>query len=299
MSDVVVLEDTVQAANDQPVVVSPKEYFNALKSKKQTITDADLDVIYDNCLQLFQKYERAGQLDAMKKLMFHLDVIEKEHQALARGINTFVYLADVKHYVENVQDRVVKIIEIERYEREIPEDIIAAYESVKDLFTKFFIVFTDYTKEHVDKTKKERDPILFGMFQNKDVESTAERLYFIGDWEDEYCDLTLDRLISGMKEVKRDKSEPVAFEAQDTRTLDDFRAKVKALEEEKRKGKMMSGSSLYTIATNATNTSLPYNVIQPTIITAPAGEATPKVAPSEPETVFSKVRSFLRGKKNN
>ena len=33
-----------------------------------------------------------------------------------------------------------------------------------------------------------RDPILFGLINH------SERLYYIADWEDELCDLTLDRI---------------------------------------------------------------------------------------------------------
>ncbi len=266
-------------------MVTPGEYFNVLKGKKQKINDGILEEIYNNCLILLEKYQRTNQVDAMKKLLFHLDVIEKERQVLAAGLDTFVYLSDVKAYVENVQDRVVKIIELERYEREIPDEIIDAYEKVKDIFSKFFIVFTDYTKEHVDKTKKERDPILFGMFQDKNVEATAERLYFIGDWEDEYCDLTLDRLVSEMKKVNPDVGEDtqVEFTLRDPKNLDELRAKLKALDDERRNGRM--NNNLYVVNTN-TNSTLP----SATIITAGSIADEPK---KEESNFFSKVRSFF------
>ena len=223
--------------------VSPGFYFNALKDKKQKISDATLEGIYDNCLILLEKYEKTGQLDAMKKLLFHIDTIEKERAVLAAGLDTFVYLSDVQNYVEKVQDRVVKIIELERYEREVPDEVIAIYEKVKGIFTKFFVVFTDYTKEHVDKSKKERDPILFGMFQDKALKANSERLYFIGDWEDEYCDLTLDRLVSEMKTLQ--PKDVVSFTVRDPKTLDDIRAKLKALEDEKRDSRMTMSNVVY------------------------------------------------------
>jgi quinol monooxygenase YgiN len=268
-----------------PVVetIAPGEYFNALKDKKQKINDKTLADIYDNCLALLAKYDRTNQHDAMRKLMFHIDTIEKERMALAAGIDTFVYLADVKKYVEKVQDRVVKIIEIERYEREIPDDVIEAYEKVKTVFNKFFVVFTDYTKEHVDKSKKERDPILFGMFQDKATESNSERLYFIGDWEDEYCDLTLDRLVSEMKGMQK-KERPVEFQLHDTKTLDDLRSKLKALDEEKSKGRM-SNNIFYNNSNVVVHNSAPISS-SPTM---PEPEAV-----IEKPSFFKKVRSFLR-----
>ncbi|MDU7184950.1 MAG: hypothetical protein E6294_02830, partial [Klebsiella sp.] len=74
----------------------------------------------------------------------------------------------------------------------------------KDKFDEFFIVFTDYTGEKEREVKKERiekDPILFGAFLNEETKVVADRFYFLGDWIDEYCDLTLDKMICSMKEL--------------------------------------------------------------------------------------------------
>ena len=225
--------------------VDPRFYFDQLKCKKQRNSDTQLDVIYSNCMLLMEKYNRTSQIDAMKKLLFHLDTIEKERKAIAAGVDVFVYLEDIKNYISKVGDKVVKIIELDRYEREVPDDVVAKYEKVKDLFTRFIVVFTDYTSQHLDKAKKERkerDPILFGMFQAKEGRDvvTAERCYFIGDWEDEYCDLTLDKLVSEMRPDLREKGEPTVFQLHDPASLDEIRAKLKALEEEKNKGRMSS-----------------------------------------------------------
>lgn len=244
--------------------VDPRFYFDQLKCKKQHNSDTQLDVIYSNCMLLMEKYNRTGQIDAMKKLLFHLDTIEKERKAIAAGIDVFVYLEDIKNYISQVGDKVVKIIELDRYEREVPDDVVAKYEKVKDLFTRFIVVFTDYTSQHLDKAKKERkerDPILFGMFQAKDGRDTvtAERCYFIGDWEDEYCDLTLDKLVSEMRPDLREKGEPTVFQLHDPASLDEIRAKLKALEEEKNKGRMsgfvVNNLNVFQTSTNLTTPS--------------------------------------------
>jgi hypothetical protein len=267
------------------VPVTPGEYFTTLKNKKQSITTGALSDIYDNCLQLLEKYEKTNQVDAMKKLMYHLEVIEKEHAVLATGIDTFVYLSDVKQFIEKVQDRVVKIIELERYEREIPDDVIAKWEPVKDIFTEFLVVFTDYTKEHVDKTKKERDPILFGMFQDKETKTTADRLYFIGDWEDEYCDLTLNKLVVAMKSESSGKE--VEFKFRDPANIVELRAKLKALDDEKRNGRMNSNFIYQSNAT--TSTALVTNGIVLTQEKTPIQEEAPVKT-----GLLAKVKKVLR-----
>ena len=178
---------------------SAKEYFEILKSKKQKIDSVKLDSIYDNCLTLLNKYTITGQVDALKKLIFHIESLEAERKVLSLGIDTFVYLSDIKEYIGKVPGRVVKIIELHRYEREVPDEIVQSIEKIKNIFTELFVVFTDYTGDHEKKHKKETDPILFGMFKDKNSASVVERMYYIGDWEDEYCDLTFDKLIAEMK----------------------------------------------------------------------------------------------------
>ena len=187
--------------------ITAKEYFDELKDKKKTITDKELSNIYDNCMTLMKKYITTGQVTGAKKIMFHLDTIEKEKKIVSMGVDTFLYRDDIEYYIENVAAEAVKIIELERYPREIPDEIVKVIAATKDIFDQMYVVFTDYTGnvtkqavEERDDIHKERDPILFGTFQNKEAESIVDRFYFLGDWEDEYCDLTLDKMISQIRE---------------------------------------------------------------------------------------------------
>ena len=41
---------------------------------------------------------------------------------------------------------------------------------------------------------------MFGVFKNQ--RSVADRFYFLGDWVDEYCDLTLDKMVEQYKNAK-------------------------------------------------------------------------------------------------
>lgn len=40
---------------------TPDQYFHLIKERRQNITDADLQKIYDNCLELLNKYRITGQ----------------------------------------------------------------------------------------------------------------------------------------------------------------------------------------------------------------------------------------------
>lgn len=188
--------------------LTPQEYFDVIKDKKYHITDEQLSDVYDNCLELLAKYKITGQTKGIKKLLFHLECIEKEREIVKLGIDTFVYRDDIEFYIDNVASDVVKIIEIENYEREIPDEIVEIIGQVKDKFDQLYIVFTDYTgkvERQVQEERRSKDPILFGTFQDNATRSVIDRFYYLGDWVDEYCDLTLDKMVNETKNVgKRD-----------------------------------------------------------------------------------------------
>ena len=190
--------------------ITPQEYFDFIKEKKHTIDDEALDRVYDNCLTLLNKYKITGQKAGMRKLIFHLESIEREREIVKAGINTFVYRDDVEDYIDHIAKDVVKIIELERYEREIPDEIVEVIEKVGYLFSGLYVVFTDYTgkvERRVEATKRSRDPILFGILMDEKTATTIERFYFLGDWVDEYCDLTLDKMVN---EVRKEKGKEIA-----------------------------------------------------------------------------------------
>lgn len=185
--------------------LTAKDYFEIVKSRKQTITDEDLERVYDNCLELLNKYKITGQTAGLRKLIFHLDSIEAERELVKMGITTFIYRDDIEEYIDSISKDVVKIIELQNYEREIPDEVVAIIEKVKGKFDKLYVLFTDYTgkaERKVEKARRQKDPILFGTFQNERLKTVIDRFYFLADWEDEYCDLTLDKMVNEVRASK-------------------------------------------------------------------------------------------------
>lgn len=179
--------------------LTPQEYFAVVKERKSKATDEKLKAIYDNCLELLNKYKITGQHKGAAKLIFHLECIEKEREIVNMGIDTFVYRDDIEYYIDHVASDVVKIIELENYEREIPDEIVDIIARVKDKFDQLYVVFTDYTGEterQVEKERRAKDPILFGTFQKPKEGVVIDRFYYLGDWVDEYCELTLDKMVN-------------------------------------------------------------------------------------------------------
>ena len=82
---------------------------------------------------------------------------------------------------------------------DIPEEV---YEIKKDvderkIFDKYVILHYEPKEDGHEMTKEEKekkkDPILFGVIKN------SRKLYFVADWKDEYCDLTLEEMFKVLK----------------------------------------------------------------------------------------------------
>ena len=222
--------------NTSGVELTPDEYFNIIKNKKQEVTDTQLVEIYDNCLELLNKYKITGQTRGMRKLLFHLDCIEREREIVRAGVNTFIYRDDIEDYIDNIAKDVVKIIDIENYEREIPDEIVQTIELVGSKFDKLYVLFTDYTgkvERKVEKEIRSTDPILFGTFQDTTNRSVVDRFYYLGDWEDEYCDLTLDKMVS---QVDQAKHRNITHTIKTPEDINELRDQLNKLSESKRNG---------------------------------------------------------------
>ena len=77
----------------------------------------------------------------------------------------------------------------------IPDDVTKLRLEADELkvFDNYVIMHYDYSGKSVEETKEEKekkkDPILFGVING------SNKLYYIGDWIDQYCDLTMEVII--------------------------------------------------------------------------------------------------------
>jgi hypothetical protein len=96
--------------------LTPKEYFELLKSKKEEVSDTRLKDIYSNAEKMLEGFIVTGQKDSAKKMIYHMETIEKEHELVRLGVTTFVYKEDVVDFINNISDDVIKVIELENYQ---------------------------------------------------------------------------------------------------------------------------------------------------------------------------------------
>jgi hypothetical protein len=49
-----------------------------------------------------------------------------------------------------------------------------------------------WAETEAERKTRESDPVLFGVIEGR------RRLYYVGDWDDEFCDLTLDEVADSL-----------------------------------------------------------------------------------------------------
>lgn len=257
--------------------ITPSQYFEHLKNAKNTITTKTLKDSYNVFIKLGEKYERLGQQESIKKLCFLADTLKKEEKLIEMGITTFIYRDTIEDYIENVADKAVKIVELSRYMREIPDELVDTVEKSRDIFDELYVVFTDYTgseERKVEKERRDKDPILFGVFRNEG--NVADRFYFLGDWVDEYCDLTLDKMV---EKYEKSKGYSPAIDIKCPETIEDVIAILKSYKEN------IENKHGYVLSSNEDEVPVPSYIIKNSDVH------------DNKSSFFKKVRSFLLKRK--
>lgn len=189
---------------EETTKLTPTEFFNHVKNCKEVNLDEELDRYYANALRMLSKAIKTGQDRQVSLLRHHITTIQREREVRALGVDTFVYTDDIDNYITNVEHRTVKLADLKDFPREIPDEVLPIIQTFNSLFDRLVIMFTDYTDEvgqQIAKSDRDKDPILFGVYLDETAGYAMERMYFLADWEDEYCDLTLDKLIEENREL--------------------------------------------------------------------------------------------------
>lgn len=183
--------------------VTPSAYFDHVKSLKETLNREEYNIIIDQALKMIEKCKITKQTAMAKELTHQVELALRELNAANEGFEIFVNRKAIEKYITDVEGKAVKIIELSEYTREIPEEVIDRVAKAADIFDQMYIIFTDYTKKEskrVAKERRDKDPILFGAFLDKESDNknkiyVEDRLFFIADWIDDNCDLTLEEIV--------------------------------------------------------------------------------------------------------
>jgi len=184
-------------------LISVVEFFTQITKSYEELTPiAEIAEHYEKALT---RAKTMGQTALLQRLMDLMDMVKGEAVLIAMGLKKYVTEEQVVKFYEQVgEDKNLKLTWIRNFGRIIPEDIYLVKKDVDErkIFDNYVVLHYDpqnngekLTKEEIEKKK---DPILFGVIKN------SKKLYYIADWKDEYCDLTLKEMfnILGEKVLK-------------------------------------------------------------------------------------------------
>jgi hypothetical protein len=180
-------------------VYSYKTIENFFKDVKETVKKLDINensvAFYLDAIQTAKDNNQKALLEILSDKK---DVVLKEIKLLSSFSEPVLFVDEddiIKFYNKTNKLRTLKMTWIKNYVRLIPADVLEnkkVFDKL-DVFDNYVILHFDknntaskMTKEEVEKAK---DPILFGVIKG------SNKLYFVDDWIDEYCDLTLDKFL--------------------------------------------------------------------------------------------------------
>ncbi|MFW5962639.1 MAG: hypothetical protein ACOCQR_03385 [bacterium] len=166
--------------------MKPSLYFKFIKKKFGILGGKSMQRRIDKIQKLAEEAIDNGQEALSEKFLERLSKEVRESEMYAKGFKVFIenkYISEFKGKVNGVE-----LTKLKNYTGIIPKDVMKKKKKAENLFDEFYVMHTDKEKEELTEEEK-KDPILFGQIKESD------RYYFIDDWEDEYCDLTLDDII--------------------------------------------------------------------------------------------------------
>lgn len=200
---------------DKKKKISPLELKNFFDTIKENVSELD----FSNINEILNKYDTVlnnakynKQTALCENLEDYVDILKNELILSVSDFNSFLDEKDLLKFHEKASKHEkyktnLCLTYIQNFIKIIPNDIseLKLKADLLKVFDNYIILHYDYDGKSVDDTKAEKerkkDPILFGVIKN------SKRLYYIGDWIDEYCDLTLDVLIKtiGVNEKELNK----------------------------------------------------------------------------------------------
>lgn len=190
---------SMRIERDEAGKISPQLYFTYIKRKFGILERMKLDRRIKLIEAAFDEAVESGQNMLAEKILTDLSREIRESIIAAKGISEYIEREDLFRYKHKIKSGHISDTLLKDYTCVIPKEISDKIKKLKGAFDDF--VIWHYYEEELEEKRagkqkmsegekgKMRDPIVFGIIKETD------RLYFIADWEDDYCDLTFDEIV--------------------------------------------------------------------------------------------------------
>jgi hypothetical protein len=186
-----------------------EEFFVSVKNSAK-----EIEVLHGRAEGFEQALKRAkqgGQQAYIEQLSAGLNAYRMESQLLAMELPRYLEEDDLVRFYKQSK-KGLRLDWVQNFTRVIPEALLTKKVRADELglFDNYVVLHYDpqaksyaETEKEKEAKKKAKDPILFGLMAGR------RRLYIVGDWIDEYCDLTVDQIADALgkdvvKEIGKD-----------------------------------------------------------------------------------------------
>ena len=178
------------------------EFFSLVKLTSKDSVSTYRDRVSDY-LKAIHNAVTVGQTALVEDLLRGLVTNKYESVLFSEG---FYYVVNEDQMVKFVSqcEKGIKLDYVKNFTRPMPQDIVDKIAKVNQLevFDNYVVLYYDpegkIYKETAQEEAKRKDPIIFGVIAG------SEKLYYIADWVDEYCDLSLEKFIDAIG-LKKDQ----------------------------------------------------------------------------------------------
>lgn len=173
------------------------EFFNKVKGLTKENVNTYIERIKPYAIALKQASDM-GQKALAERLT--TEIFNNKFESILY-VNNFMFKITEEQLVDFVKktEKGVNLCYIKNFIRPIPTEIIEKkkFADSLEVFDNYCVLFYDTQKKSYKQTEAEKeaerrkkaDPILFGMING------STNLYYVADWIDEYCDLTLEEFL--------------------------------------------------------------------------------------------------------
>ena len=188
--------------------ISPRLYFKFVKSKLKQSEQETLKKRLGNLTALYKDAKLIGQDGLADELKTKIAITIREQEVSVCGYGKYVFKKDIDKFKNIVTDRTIGFCKLDEFPRPIKSDVRVKIKEAqeRDVFDEYWVLYFNPDKTEAKKSNEkkimEKDPILFGKFTYD-----PERYFHIVSWEDDWCDLTIDKFCETMNTDKTLKKE--------------------------------------------------------------------------------------------
>lgn len=179
--------------------IHPALYFKYIKKKFSLLQRPKMDKRMKVLERAFDAAANNGQDMLANKILREIACYARESVMFAKGIKWCIEEEFLRKYKNQIRGGHISDTDFQHFTRVVPANVLKRKKELEGVFDGF-VIYHYWDQKTADKGQKMtqeerskmRDPVLFGKIDESD------KLYFIIDWEDEYCDLSLDEMLTAI-----------------------------------------------------------------------------------------------------